>query len=259
MIAGKRVVVVLPAYNAAETLKQTFNEIPKDFVDTVLLVDDGSSDNTASIARGLGMIVVRHERNLGYGANQKTCYRKALELGADIIVMLHPDYQYPPRMVPAMICMIAYGKYDLVLGSRILGGEALTGGMPAWRYVGNRILTFIQNILLGTKISEFHTGFRAYTREVLLRIPFDRNSDDFVFDNQMLAQAVWAGFKVGEISCEANYFKEASSISFSRAIRYALGVLATSCDYALNRDSAAHPVLRRPTSDQELLPEVHGS
>jgi glycosyltransferase involved in cell wall biosynthesis len=180
-----------------------------------------------------------------------------LELGADIIVMLHPDYQYPPRLIPAMICMIAYGQYDVVLGSRILGGAALSGGMPVWRYVGNRILTFIQNIVLRTKISEFHTGFRAYRREVLLSIPFDDNSNDFVFDNQMLAETVSFGFKVGEISCPAQYFKEASSISLSRAFRYALGVLVTSYAYALRRDSARHPMLRGTSTNQELLPQVH--
>lgn len=213
MIHNKKVVVVLPAYHAARTLEQTFAAIPHDVVDEVLLVDDGSSDGTVALAQRLGIRVFAHEKNLGYGANQKTCYREALRLGADIVVMVHPDYQYDPRLI-TMAAMVASGVYDVVLGSRILGGSALRGGMPLYKYASNRMLTLIQNVLLGSKLSEYHTGFRAFTRTVLKVLPLLANSDDFVFDNQMLTQAFAFGFSVGELSCPTRYFPEASSINF---------------------------------------------
>ncbi len=235
MIHNKKVVVVLPAYHAARTLEQTFAAIPHDVVDEVLLVDDGSSDGTVALAQRLGIRVFAHEKNLGYGANQKTCYREALRLGADIVVMVHPDYQYDPRLITAMAAMVASGVYDVVLGSRILGGSALRGGMPLYKYASNRMLTLIQNVLLGSKLSEYHTGFRAFTRTVLEVLPLLANSDDFVFDNQMLTQAFAFGFSVGELSCPTRYFPEASSINFRRSLAYGLGVLHTSLLYRLWR------------------------
>lgn len=227
MIEGKRVSVVLPAYNAARTLEQTWQEIPKAIVDEVLLVDDKSSDETVSVARMLGIPTIEHDQNRGYGANQKTCYREVLKRGADIILMLHPDYQYSPRVIPAAAWMIASGEYDLVLGSRILVGGAQKGGMPLYKYFSNRILTLIENILLGQKLSEYHTGFRGFSRSVLETLPLGENSDDFIFDNQILAQAVYSGFRIGEISCPSRYFTEASSINFFRSVIYGLGVLKT--------------------------------
>jgi glycosyltransferase involved in cell wall biosynthesis len=231
MLLGKRVVIVLPAFNAAGTLKLTVSQIPEGIADDILLVDDFSSDETVNLATALGVRVFVHDRNRGYGANQKTCYREALRLGADIVVMLHPDYQYEPRLVPAMAGMIASGVYDVVLGSRILGGTAKAGGMPAYKYVSNRLLTAFQNACLGSKLSEFHTGYRAFSRSVLESLPILANSDDFVFDNQMLAQAVAFGFSIGEISCPTKYFPGASSINFSRSVKYGLGVVATSLEY----------------------------
>jgi glycosyltransferase involved in cell wall biosynthesis len=231
MLHGKKVVVVLPAYNAAATLKTTYSEIPKEIVDEIVLVDDGSRDDTVQIAKELGIRVEVHAKNLGYGGNQKTCYRIALDLGADIIVMLHPDYQYSPRLLTAMAAMIVSGHYDLVLASRILGGGALTGGMPLYKYFFNRCLTAFQNVLLGTKLSEFHTGYRAYSRKVLEALPLSEFSNNFVFDNQVLASAVRQGFTLGEISCPTRYFPEASSISFSRSVVYGIGVLRTSFQY----------------------------
>jgi glycosyltransferase involved in cell wall biosynthesis len=233
MLHGKRVVVVLPAYFAAATLERTYVEIPRDIVDEVLLVDDASTDGTLELARSLGITAYQHETNRGYGGNQKTCYRAALEAGADIVVMLHPDYQYDPRLIPAMAAMVASNIYDLVLGSRILGGQAMAGGMPRYKYVSNRFLTLVQNWMLGAKLSEYHTGYRAYARAVLETLPLDDNSDDFVFDNEIVAQAIAAGFRIGEVSCPAKYFAEASSISFSRAVRYGLGVLRVSAQYRL--------------------------
>lgn len=227
MLGGQRIVVVLPAYNAVETLPRTVAEIDRDIVDDLILTDDASADETAKLSHALGLHTIVHERNRGYGANQKTCYAAAMARGADIVVMLHPDYQYSPRLIPAMASMIVSGHYDAVLGSRILGGGALAGGMPKWRYVANRGLTFIENILMGQKLSEFHTGYRAWSRRVLDTIPFDRCSDDFVFDNQVIAQALYAGFRFGEISCPTRYFREASSINFRRAVIYGLGVLET--------------------------------
>jgi glycosyltransferase involved in cell wall biosynthesis len=235
MLHNRRITVVLPAYNAARTLRQTFEEIPHDIVDDVILTDDASSDDTVAIARELGIHVLRHERNSGYGANQKTCYAAALARGADIVVMLHPDYQYAPRLVTAMASMIACRHYDAVLGSRILGGGAVKGGMPRYKYLSNRVLTLIQNILLGKKLSEYHTGYRAWSRAVLERLPIRECSDDFVFDNQMLAQAAWFGFRIGEISCPTKYFPEASSINFRRSVIYGLGVLRTSILYRAQR------------------------
>ncbi|QMU62983.1 MAG: glycosyltransferase [Flavobacteriaceae bacterium] len=236
MIHGKKISVILPAYNATKTLRKTYEEIPKDIVDTVILVDDFSTDNTFELAKEIGIDhVIKHEKNRGYGANQKTCYHKALELNTDIIVMLHPDYQYTPRILPAMAYMIANGVYDVVIGSRILGKGALKGGMPLYKYFFNRVLTFIQNILMNQKMSEYHTGYRAFSRKVLEGINYQKNSNDFVFDNQMLAQICFAGFSIGEVSCPTKYFKEASSINFNRSITYGLGVLKTSFQYFLSK------------------------
>jgi glycosyltransferase involved in cell wall biosynthesis len=227
LINGKKIVVVLPAYNAEKTLEVTVRELPE-IVDERILVDDHSSDATAALARTLGLTVEVHARNRGYGGNQKTCYAKALAEGADVVVMLHPDYQYNPLLVTPIATMIAYGVYDVALGSRILGGGALRGGMPLYKYVSNRFLTAFQNLLMGAKLSEYHTGFRAFSRELLEALPLESNSDDFVFDNQMLAQAVLAGARIGEISCPTRYFPEASSINFRRSSIYGLGVLRTS-------------------------------
>ncbi|MFZ2951033.1 MAG: glycosyltransferase family 2 protein [Desulfuromonadaceae bacterium] len=235
MLNGKKIVVVLPAYNAAKTLETTYREIPLEIVDGVVLVDDASRDDTPEVARRLGITTIVHERNLGYGGNQKTCYKAALDQGADIVVMLHPDYQYTPHLLPAMAAMIAYGEFDAVLASRILGTGALKGGMPFYKYVSNRFLTFAENILLGQKLSEYHTGYRAFSRAVLETLPLERNSDDFVFDNQMLAQVTWCGFRIGELSCPTKYFPEASSINFRRSVTYGLGVLGTALSYRFSR------------------------
>jgi glycosyltransferase involved in cell wall biosynthesis len=235
MIHGKRVVVVLPAYNAERTLRRTIDEIPPGFIDRLILVDDGSSDRTVQLSQELGLRTIKHDANRGYGANQKTCYREALEDGGDVVIMLHPDYQYSPRLVVAMASLIALDQYDVVLGSRILSRGALRGGMPVYKYVSNRILTLIQNILLREKLSEYHTGYRAFSRKVLESLPLLANSDDFVFDNQMLAQVMYFGFRVGEISCPANYFPEASSVNFRRSVVYGLGVLKVSLLFRLNR------------------------
>ena len=234
MINGLKVVVVLPAYNAEKTLEDTWREIPPE-VDDIVLVDDCSRDSTAELAQKLGIITVVHETNTGYGGNQKTCYRTALDMGADIVVMVHPDYQYTPRLVTAMAAMIAYGEFDAVLASRILGTGALKGGMPLYKYIANRFLTLAENILLGQKFSEYHTGYRAFSREVLEKLPLDANSNDFVFDNQMIAQMVWFDYRVGELSCPTKYFKEASSINFRRSVIYGLGVLVTALQFRLNK------------------------
>jgi len=233
MLNGKKIVVVLPAYNAAKTLEMTYREIPFEFVDDVVLVDDASRDDTAELARRLGIHTVVHETNTGYGGNQKTCYRSALGLGADIVVMLHPDYQYTPKLITAIAAMIAYGEFDAVLASRILGIGALKGGMPLYKYIANRFLTFAENILLGHKLSEYHSGYRAFSRQVLERLPLDANSDDFVFDNQMLAQIVWADFRIGEVSCPTKYFADASSINFRRSVKYGFGVLGTALQFRM--------------------------
>ncbi len=236
MIDGLKTVVVMPAYNAEKTLEQTYREIPFSIVDEVILVDDKSSDQTAALAKKIGIRhVIVHEKNLGYGGNQKTCYKKALELGGDIVLMLHPDYQYTPKLILPMVSLIASGQFDVVLGSRILGIGALKGGMPFYKYVSNRFLTFVENILLSHKLSEYHTGFRAFSRKVLERVPFERNSDDFVFDNQILAQVIYFGFQIGEITCPTKYFPEASSINFSKSVFYGLGVLKTALEYRFHR------------------------
>jgi glycosyltransferase involved in cell wall biosynthesis len=234
MINGKRIAVVLPAYNAEKTLEATVRELP-DLVDIRILVDDHSSDRTVEIAHRLGLQYYVHDRNYGYGRNQQTCYREALAAGADIVIMVHPDYQYTPLLVTAMGSMVAYGVYDIVLGSRIIGGTALRGGMPRYKYIANRLLTAFENMFLRIKLSEYHTGYRAFSREVLTRLPLLENSDDFVFDNQMLAQCVYFGFRIGEVSCPTKYFEEASSINFRRSVKYGLGVLGTTLQFALQR------------------------
>jgi glycosyltransferase involved in cell wall biosynthesis len=235
MVRGKRVTVVLPAYNAAKTLKTTYEEIPHDIVDDVVLVDDASPDETVALARELGIHTIVHRRNLGYGGNQKTCYSAALERNADIVIMLHPDYQYTPRLITPMAYLLESGEFDVVLGSRILGGQAVRGGMPRYKYVSNRALTLIQNILMGAKMSEYHTGYRAYTRQVLTTIPWQNNSNSFVFDNQMLSQIIYAGYRVGEITCPARYFPEASSIGLSRSVAYGIGCLSTAVQFRLSK------------------------
>lgn len=233
MLHGKKIVVVLPAFQAQKTLAQTYHDIPMDVVDDVLLVDDASNDQTADAARQLGIKTFVHKQNLGYGANQKTCYREAMRAGADIVVMLHPDYQYDPRLITAAAAMIASGIYEVVLGSRILCNTAQSGGMPRYKYISNRLLTAYQNVMLCTKMSEFHTGYRAFSRKVLETLPLRANSDDFIFDNQMLTQAVAMGYPIGEISCPTKYFTEASSINFRRSVIYGIGVLMTSTIYRL--------------------------
>ena len=254
MLHGKRLVVVMPAYHAARTLEACYREIPHDIVDTVLLVDDASADETVAVAERLGIRTVRHERNRGYGGNQKTCYALALGAGADIVVMLHPDYQYDPRLITAMSAMLASDVYDVVIGSRILGGTARAGGMPFYKYVANRALTALQNLLVGAKLSEFHTGYRAFSRAVLETLPLARNSDDFIFDNQMLAQSLAFGFRIGEISCPTKYFAEASEISFRRSVRYGLGVLWTSVLFRAWRWGLARPGLFARDPEFQLKP-----
>lgn len=233
MIFGKKICVVLPAYNAEKTLLQTVDEIPTEYIDDIILVDDASTDQTSQKGKELGLYTVIHEQNIGYGGNQKTCYSHALRRGADVVVMLHPDYQYTPKLLVAMSSLIASGQYDIVLGSRILSEGALKGGMPFYKYVANRFLTFFQNVLLRKKLSEYHTGYRAFSREVLETLPLHQNSDDFIFDNQMLAQAIYAGFNIGEVSCPTKYFDDASSINLRRSIIYGLGVLKVSILYRL--------------------------
>jgi glycosyltransferase involved in cell wall biosynthesis len=236
MINNKKIIVVLPAYNAELTLERTYNEIPFDIVDDIILVDDNSKDRTVEVAKNLGINnIIVHDKNKGYGGNQKSCYTKALELGADIVVMLHPDYQYTPKLIHSMCYVIANEVYPVVLGSRILGRGALKGGMPLYKYIFNRLLTLFQNILMNQKLSEYHTGYRSFSAEVLRKINFMANSDDFVFDNQMLAQIFYAGYQIAEITCPTKYFEEASSINFRRSIKYGLGVLKTSILYFLNK------------------------
>lgn len=235
MLNGKRVAVVMPAYNAAKTLSQTVAEIPRDIVDDIILTDDASHDDTVDIAESLGLHTLRHESNRGYGGNQKTCYASALERGADVVVMLHPDYQYTPRLVTAMASMVISGHFDVVLASRILGKGALAGGMPLYKYVANRALTLAENILIGQKLSEYHTGYRAWSRAALEKLPLLSCSDDFVFDNEMIAQAVYFGFAIGEISCPTKYFDDASSINFWRSVRYGIGVLGTAMEFRMKK------------------------
>ena len=235
MILGKRLVVVMPAYNAEKTLEQTYADVPHDYVDDIVLVDDQSGDQTAECARKLGIKTIVHAENMGYGGNQKTCYTEACRLGADVVVMLHPDYQYSPKLITAMATLIASGHYDAALASRILGGKPREGGMPLYKYIANRMLTLFQNLALGAKLSEYHTGYRAFSRQVLETLPLEENSDDFVFDNEMLAQVLFFGFDIGEISCPTRYFDDASSISFRRSVTYGLGVLSTTAKYLLHK------------------------
>jgi glycosyltransferase involved in cell wall biosynthesis len=249
MFRDKKVVVVMPAYNAARTLRQTYEEVlEQQLVDSIILVDDHSRDDTVAIARSLpGVKVHVHERNTGYGGNQKTCYRLALEEGADIVIMIHPDYQYTPKLIPAMVSIIGNGLHPCVLGSRILGGYSLKGGMPIWKYISNRFLTLAENILLGAKLSEYHTGYRAFSKEILERLPLSANSDDFVFDNQMLAQILWNGFTIAEVSCPTKYFPEASSINLRRSIRYGFGCLSTGLRFRLAKTGLMGSPLFPPT------------
>ena len=245
MLCEKRIVVVMPAYNAERTLEQTVLEIDRDYVDEIVLVDDGSHDGTVAQAKALGLNTFIHPKNRGYGGNQKSCYREALRLGADIVVMVHPDYQYSPKLIVALAGMIASGHYDCVLGSRILGGGAIKGGMPLYKYIANRVLTLFQNLCLKAKLSEYHSGFRAFSSELLRSLPLEENSDDFVFDNEMLAQAVWFGFRLGEVSCPTRYMEEASSISFRRSVRYGFGVLGVSLKFIAARSGVARPAIFR--------------
>lgn len=245
MILDKKVCVVMPAYNAEFTLRRTYEEIPRDLVDDVILVDDASQDRTVEVAKELGLHHVVHSKNSGYGANQKTCYREALRRGADIVIMMHPDYQYTPKLIAAMAGMIAGGIYDVVLASRILGGGALKGGMPRYKYIFNRFLTAFQNLWMGQKLSEYHSGYRAFSREALEKLPLAANSDDFIFDNQMLAQAAFAGFRIGEISCPTHYSEDSSSINFSRSVTYGLGVLRVSLQYAFAKLGWSKPEIFR--------------
>jgi glycosyltransferase involved in cell wall biosynthesis len=252
MLNGKRVAVVMPAYNAAKTLENTVRELPE-IVDFKILVDDFSTDETVTLAGKLGLMVFQHGQNYGYGRNQQTCYREALAAGADSVVMVHPDYQYTPLLVTAMASMIAYNVYDVVLGSRIIGGGALKGGMPAYKYVANRLLTAFQNLFTGAKLSEYHSGFRAFSKEVLTNLPLLENSDDFVFDNQMLAQCIYFGYRIGEVSCPTKYFDEASSINFSRSVKYGFGVLATTLKCRLQKLGLTHYRLFSPTGRKLML------
>lgn len=247
MYNGKKIIVVMPAYNAAKTLEQTYREVmEQNIVDLVILVDDASRDNTAEIGKHLDRVKVHiHPENLGYGGNQKTCYRLALEEDADIVIMVHPDYQYTPKLIPAMASMIGNGLYHCVLGSRILGGYALKGGMPAWKYISNRILTLFSNSLMGAKLSEYHTGYRAFSRELLLNLDLEKNSNDFIFDNQMLAEILWFGYTIAEVSCPTKYFEEASSINFKRSVKYGLGCLATALSFRISRMGLMHSKLFR--------------
>ncbi len=256
MINGKRVAVVMPAYNAEKTLEATVREIP-DIVDTRILVDDYSKDQTVAVAKKLGLLVFVHDKNYGYGRNQQTCYREALGAGADVVIMVHPDYQYTPLLITAMASMVAYEVYDVVLGSRIIGGQALLGGMPLYKYISNRFLTAFENMFLGVKLSEYHTGYRAFSSQVLTTLPLMENSPDFVFDNQMLAQCVHFGFRIGEVSCPTKYFAEASSINFRRSVKYGFGVLGTSLEFKLNKWGVMHqPRFSQQGRKLELSPEV---
>lgn len=243
MFGSQKIVVVMPAYNAAQTLRKTYDEVmDQGIVDWIIVVDDASRDDTSAIARALpNTTVFTHPKNLGYGGNQKTCYRLALEAGADVVIMVHPDYQYTPKLIPAMATLIGNGLYHCVLGSRILGGYALAGGMPAWKYVANRFLTAAENLMLGAKLSEYHTGYRAFSRELLERLPLEANSDDFVFDNQMLAQILWLGYQIAEVSCPTKYFEEASSINFRRSVKYGFGCLGTAAAFRMAKLGLMQP------------------
>jgi glycosyltransferase involved in cell wall biosynthesis len=255
MLNGKKIAVVMPAYNAEKTLEITYNEIPHDVVDIVILVDDQSRDETVTLARKLGIDTIVHPKNRGYGGNQKTCYLNALTKGADVVVMLHPDYQYTPRLLAAMAAMVAYGEYDIALGSRVLLGGALKGGMPFYKFISNRFLTWAGNRMLGVQLSEYHTGYRAFTKEVLLNLPLEENSDNFVFDNQMLAQAVFFGYHIGEMSCPTKYFEEASSISFLPSVKYGIGVLRTGMQFLLQKWGFQHYAIFNRAGRKLPVPE----
>jgi glycosyltransferase involved in cell wall biosynthesis len=243
MLEGKKVTIVMPAYNAAGTLERTLRELNREVVDDIILVDDASGDGTVDEAVRLGLRTIVHDRNRGYGANQKTCYLEALKTGAQVVVMLHPDYQYTPRLVPALASMIAVDEFDVVLGSRILSGNALKGGMPLYKYVSNRFLTAFENMVTGAKLSEYHTGYRAFSRAVLEKLPLEENSDDFVFDAQMLAQCIYFGYRVGEVSCPTRYERDSSSINFRRSVTYGLGVLGVTAQFGLARTGLARPAI----------------
>ena len=257
MYRDRKVVVVMPAYNAEDTLVQTYGEIDREVVDEIVLVDDASNDETVEVARRLGLTVIVHPRNRGYGGNQKTCYAEALWRGADIVVMVHPDYQYTPLLIPAIVSMIANGVYDCVIGSRILGGRARAGGMPLYKYIANRFLTLYQNLIMGSKLTEFHTGYRGFSREILERLPLDRNSDDFVFDNQMLAQVIFYGYKIGEVSCPTKYFAAASSVGFRKAWVYGIGCLWTGLQFRLAKLQLMTPRIFPSSLEQHRHSVVH--
>ena len=259
MLNGRKIVVVMPAYRAEKTLQRTYEAVPRDVVDEVILTDDASDDATAAVARKLGIPTFVHETNRGYGANQKTCYLEALRRGADVVVMLHPDYQYEPRLVTPMASMITSGIYDVVLGSRILGGTAMAGGMPPWKYAANRVLTLLQNAALGAKLSEFHTGFRAYSREALLAMPLLANSDNFVFDNQVLVQAIAARLRIGEISCPTSYHDDASSINLGNSLVYGMGVMRTSLQFLAWRWGLGQPRIFSDRAEDRLSVAPHAA
>ena len=256
MINNKKVVVIMPAYNAEKTLEQTYNEIYHDFVDEVILVDDNSQDNTKIVSKKLNIKTIVHKENKGYGGNQKSCYKAALKSGADIVVMLHPDYQYTPKLIPAIVCMMAFEQYDAVLASRMLGNSALKGGMPFYKFVANKFLTGFENILTGEKLSEYHTGFRGFTRKVLENLPLAECDDDFVFDNQMIALLFYNNYKIGELSCPTKYFKEASSINFARSCKYGFGVLGTSIQYRLAKIGIKSKIFRPNAQKLDLSTDV---
>lgn len=258
MINGKKVVVIMPAYNAEKTLKKTYQEIYQDFVDEIILVDDNSRDSTKDISQELNITTIVHSKNMGYGANQKSCYKAAIKAGADIVVMLHPDYQYTPKLIPAMASMIAFGEYDAVIGSRMLGNSALRGGMPFYKFLANRLLTGFENLFLGEKLSEYHTGFRAFSKEVLNNLPLEDCSDDFLFDNESLALLFYYGYKIGEISCPTKYFKEASSINFVRSCKYGFGVLSVSFQYLFAKIGVYQSkIFKKDAKKLDLDSELH--
>ena len=256
MINGKKVVIIMPAYNAEKTLKQTYDEIYKDFVDEVILVDDNSQDNTKIVSKALNITTIVHKENKGYGGNQKSCYKAALKAGADIVVMLHPDYQYTPKLIPAIVSMMAFGEYDAVLASRMLGNSALKGGMPLYKFVANKFLTGFENLFTGEKLSEYHTGFRGFTREVLEKLPLEACDNDFIFDNEMIALLFYHGFRIGELSCPTKYFKEASSINFSRSCKYGLGVLSVSVKYRLAKMGLLSKIFKKDAQKLDLDSEL---
>lgn len=256
MINGKKVVVIMPAYNAEKTLKQTYEEIYHDFVDEVILVDDNSADNTKFLSKELNITTIVHSENKGYGANQKSCYKAALKAGADIVIMLHPDYQYTPKLIPAMVSMMAFGEYDAAIASRMLGNSALKGGMPIYKYVANKLLTCFENLFLTEKLSEYHTGFRGFTKEVLETLPLAQCNDDFIFDNEILALLFYHGYKIGEISCPTKYFKEASSINFARSCKYGLGVLLLSLKYRLAKLGLKSKIFRNDAKKLDLTTDL---